>query len=272
VGPGGQSALYYSNRLFQLPLAIFGISLAQAVLPTFSSQMVKGDIEGFKKTFSVSLRTLSMIVMPASVGLVVLSRPIVRIVFEHGHFDAYSTRITSSALFFYGLGLLSCSFVKIFVNAFYAMQDTRTPVRTMGAAVALNVVFCFLLMKPFGIGGLTLASSLSATVNVWMLYRALSRRVGHLDEPAILRSLSKIAAASALMGLFAWGFDAWVLSTEAASAAPRAVQALLLAGGITTAVLLYCVFALAFRVEEAKKFYEKIFHPRLPQGADRGAS
>src|SRR3990167_948626 len=124
VGAGGQSALYYSNRFFQLPLAIFGLSLAQAILPTFSSQMIRQDIQGFKETFSLAVRSLALVVLPASVGLVVLAKPIIRIVFQHGRFDAYSTQVTSSALFFYAFGLLSCCLIKILVNAFYSMQDT----------------------------------------------------------------------------------------------------------------------------------------------------
>jgi len=100
VGAGGQSALYYSNRLFQLPLAIFGVALAQAILPTFATQIVQGDMKKFKETLSLALRSLMLVVLPASVGLVVLARPIVRIIFEHGHFNAYSTAITANALFF----------------------------------------------------------------------------------------------------------------------------------------------------------------------------
>ncbi len=250
VGPGAQSALYYSNRLFQLPLAIFGISLAQALLPAFSTQAVRQDVEGFKRTFSMALRGLGLAALPAAVGLGVLARPIVRIIFEHGRFDAASTRITSSALFFYAFGLLSCCFIKVLVNAFYAMQDTRTPVRTMGVSVGLNVALSLMLMGPMGIGGLTLASSVSATFNAALLYRALRRRVGPLGGRRILGSLARVGGASAAMGFCAWIWDVRVLTAHAG--AGRLVEGGLLAAGIALSVLAYLVFVFLLKVEEAR--------------------
>jgi len=252
VGAGGQSALYYSNRFFQLPLAIFGLSLAQAILPTFSTQMIQKDFRGFKETFSLAVRSLMLIVLPASVGLIVLSESIIRIVFQHGRFDAYSTQITSSALFFYSFGLLSCCLIKILANAFYAMQDTRTPVKTMTLSVGLNVIFCLLLMRPLGIGGLTLASTLSATVNMGLLYSRLRTRVGPIDERRILTSFFKITLASLLMGVAAFFYDHFILQTH--GGASRLVQASYLGLGIGLSALVYFLLTWLLRIEEIKKF------------------
>lgn len=237
VGPGGQSALYYSNRLFQLPLALFGLSLAQAILPTFSAQVVDGRTPEMKRTLVFALRVLAMLVVPAAAGLIVLAGPIVRIIFERGEFDAYSTDITSRALFFYAWGLLSCCAVKIFVNAFYAMQDTRTPVRTMGLCVLLNVPLSFVLMRSLGIGGLTLASSLTATLNVVLLYRSLSRRIGGLDKSALWDAawktiLSGAAMAAVVHVLMGWGLERLPQGSVA-------VQATLLAGVIAAGAVVY---------------------------------
>lgn len=244
VGAGGQSALYYSNRLFQLPLAIFGIALAQALLPTFSAQRVREDRDGFRETFSSSVCSLMFVVMPASAGLLVLSRPIVRTLLEHGEFNAYSTAITSSALFFYSFGLLSCCLIKILVNAFYAMQDTRTPVRTMLVSVALNIALSLWLMRPLGIGGLALASTLSATLNGVLLYLVLRRRAGPFDERRMALAFLKTFAASAVMALAAWAFDGFVLARFRDSA--RFLQWAVLAGGIAASAAVYFVTAHAF--------------------------
>lgn len=252
VGPGGQSALYYSNRLFQLPLAIFGVSLAQALLPTFSAQMVQGDRAAFKKTFSVAVRTLMIFVLPASVGLIVLCRHIVRIIFEHGKFNAYSTDITSNALFFYGFGLLSCCLIKVLVNSFYAMHDTRTPLKTMLVAVSLNVCLSLIFMRFLKIGGLALASSISATVNVVSLYRHLRKRVGTLDEARIFASFCRVAAAAAVMGAVAWFYGRAVL--EPHEGTRRLAQGGLLFGGIVLSAVVYFASIILFRVEEARKF------------------
>ncbi|MBI4433025.1 MAG: murein biosynthesis integral membrane protein MurJ [Candidatus Omnitrophica bacterium] len=251
VGPGGQSALYYSNRLFQLPLAIFGLSLAQALLPAFSSQVVNGQTREMKETLSVALTSLGAVIIPASVGLIVWTEPIVRIIFEHGRFDAHSTSITSSALFFYAFGLLSCCFVKIFANAFYAMQDTRTPVKIMAVAVLMNVVLSLLFMRSLGIGGLTLASTLSATANAVLLYHALRKKIGAIDEKGIALALGKILAASIAMGAICVGYDHAVLQNHLSDS--RLWQSFYLASGLVTAVLVYVAAALAVKSEEVKK-------------------
>ena len=253
VGAGGQSALYYSNRLFQLPLAVLGLSPAQAVLPTFSTQAAKGDMEAFKKTVSMAIRSILFVILPASVGLVVLSEPIVRIIFEHGKFDAYSTSITSSALFYYSFGLLSCAMIKIFANAFYALQDTRTPVKIMLFSVSLNVVLSLLFMFPMKIGGLTFASSISATANMGLLYHFLIRRIGVLDEKRIVDGLVKVLIASTLMAIFTWGYRHWVISAFLHSS--RLAQGGILLLGIAIAILIYFASTLLLRLEEARKIF-----------------
>lgn len=237
VGPGGQSALYYSNRLFQLPLAIFAIAMAQAALPTFSSQMLRGEHDRFRRTFSMALGTVLFVVLPAGVGLAFLAKPIVRILFERGQFDAYSTQITSQALFFYAFGLASCSLIKLFVNVFYAMQDTRTPVRTMALSVVLNVCLSLILMRHLGIGGLALSSSISATVNLLLLAFHLRRRFGPFLEPGFWKERLPSVAASALMGAAGWAFAQAVL--EPARNQPHAFQAGWLAAGIFLLAGLY---------------------------------
>jgi putative peptidoglycan lipid II flippase len=251
VGAGGQSALYYSNRLFQLPLAIFGISLAQAVLPTFSSQMVAQDLEGFKKTFSLTVRTVIFTVLPASVGLIVLCEPIVRIIFQHGQFDEYSTRITSAALFFYGFGLLSCCLIKILVNSFYAMQDTRTPVKVMVFSVLANVLMSLFFMRVFKIAGLALASSLSATMNMGALYYLLRKKLGPIDEERIFVSFIRMLCAAVLMGLFT-AFFARVALIDTPGLS-RIGQGAALLSGIFVSILIYFGLCLLFKVEEAKR-------------------
>ncbi|MGH7197237.1 MAG: murein biosynthesis integral membrane protein MurJ, partial [Candidatus Omnitrophota bacterium] len=261
VGAGGQSALYYSNRLFQLPLAIFGVAMAQALLPTFSAQMAREDMKGFKETFSFAIRSLMGVVLPASVGLIVLSGPIVRIIFERGKFDAHSTAITSSALYFYGFGLLSCCFIKIFVNAFYAMHDTKTPVKITFVSLALNIVFCLILMRPLKIGGLALASSLSATANMALLYLALRKRVGELDEARIATAFLKMAFAAVLMGFAALAYNEFVL--EAQFASRRLVQAACLLGGILLSILFYLGLAFLLKIEETRALFS--WRPRSPR-------
>jgi putative peptidoglycan lipid II flippase len=257
VGLGGQSALYYSNRLFQLPLAMLGIALAQAALPTFSTQVVRGEIESFKETFSFAVRSLVLTVLPASVGLAVLAEPIIRILFQHGRFDGYSTAITSSALFFYAFGLLSCALIKILVNAFYAFHDTRTPVKVMGVCLILNIALSLILMRFLKVGGLALASSVSATVNAAMLYRQLRKKVGALDESRILKTFLKALVGSLVMGLAASVYHRHVLQPLLLGS--RLSQTLFLFAGVGWSAAVYGTAIWILKTEEVKRLWPRNF-------------
>jgi putative peptidoglycan lipid II flippase len=211
VGAGGVAALYFSNRLVQLPLAVFGISLATAALPRMSKEASLKDIEGLKRTISFSLRAVFTVMLPATAGLMILSRPIVRILFQRGEFTAYSSSITSTALFFYCFGLFAYAGIKILVSTFYSMGDTRTPVKTAAAALMVNVVLNLILMWPLGLGGLALATSVAAFSNFIMLYRTLRLRIGDIGTAGIAVSFSKVLVASAIMGTFTYFISEKVL-------------------------------------------------------------
>ncbi|MFQ5952581.1 MAG: murein biosynthesis integral membrane protein MurJ [Candidatus Omnitrophota bacterium] len=201
VGKGGVAALYYSNRLVQLPLAVFGISLATAALPRMSKEVAEKDIDKLKSTVSFSLKTVFAIMVPASIGLMILAGPIVRILFQRGEFTIYSTAITSSALFFYAFGLFAYAGIKILVSTYYSMGDTKTPVKTAAVSLFVNLVFNLILMWPLKIGGLALATSIAATCNFVILYVLLVRRIGDVGTASIVASFGRICGASVLMGI-----------------------------------------------------------------------
>lgn len=201
VGAGAVAALYYANRLFQFPLAIVGTALAQASLPMLSSQALETSRARLKASVA-SLITLTLaLAIPSTVGLIVLGETIVRVLFERGEFSAYSTAITTQALVWYSLGLAAYMTAKILTNTCYALQDTRTPVRTAVVALVVNIVLNVTLMRVMGIGGLALATSLASACNVALLWRALSRTLGPLDGAAIWASTRRVFAAAAAMGV-----------------------------------------------------------------------
>ncbi|MFA5146214.1 MAG: murein biosynthesis integral membrane protein MurJ [Candidatus Omnitrophota bacterium] len=201
VGTGGVAALYYANRLVQFPLAIFGLAMAQAALPRMSQEFALGDIDRMKETLSFSLRSVFFIMIPASFGLAILGTPIIRILFERGEFTSYSTAITQDALFFYSFGLCAYGGVKLLVSCFYSMHDTMTPVKTAFASVILNVILNLILMWPLKLGGVALATSISATFNFLCLYIILKRRIGALGTRAITDSFVRVLASSVAMGM-----------------------------------------------------------------------
>ena len=200
VGAGGVAALYYANRLIQFPLAIFGLALAQAALPKLSQEFSMNDIPRMKDTLSFSLRTTFFIMIPAGFGLAILGMPIIRMLFQRGEFNEYSAYITQSALFFYSFGLFSYSGVKLLVTCFYSMHDTVTPVKTAFIAVLINIVLILIFMWPLKIGGIALATSISATFNFIALYVLLRKRLGTLHTKEVLDSFMRILLASIVMG------------------------------------------------------------------------
>jgi putative peptidoglycan lipid II flippase len=201
VGPGGVAALYYSNRLIQFPLAIFGLALAQAALPKMSHEFSIDDMPKLKKTLSFSLRITFLIMIPASVGLAILGVPIVKMLFQRGEFTSDSTAITNSALFFYVFGLCAYGGIKLLVACFYSMRDTKTPVKTALASVILNVILNLILMWPMKLGGLALATSISATVNFLILYFILNKRIGDLGTKEIVDSFLRVLLSGVIMGI-----------------------------------------------------------------------
>jgi putative peptidoglycan lipid II flippase len=201
VGDGAVAALYYANRVWQLPLAIFGIALAQAVLPMMSRHVALNEMEKLKSTLLFSLNVLFFILIPSTVGLVVLRTPIVKVLFQRGAFTAYSTGITSTALLFYAVGLVACGGIKVLVNTFYSMHDTMTPVKTALVALVLNVILNVALMFPLKLGGLALATSIAAVFNFIALYVLLGRRLGDFGTKFVIDTFLKVTLASAVMGM-----------------------------------------------------------------------
>ena len=203
VGEGGVAALYFANRLIQLPFAVFGISLAQASLPTLSAQAARKDFETFRRTCLFALRSAWFIMLPSTVGLWVLAGPIVRLLFQHGQFDTYSTASTAGVLRWYTLGLMWYASGRLCVNAFYALQETWVPVRTAAVALLTNLVLNIILMFPMRLNGLALATSVSSMTNCLQLFVLLQRRVGAFDRRALLSSLARMGAAALAMAVCA---------------------------------------------------------------------
>jgi putative peptidoglycan lipid II flippase len=198
---GSISYLYYADRLVQFPLGIFAQAAATAVLPSLSRQASEGDRSGMGETFGHAMSLVLFITIPAMVGLIVLRVPIVALLFKRGAFDLEATRLTSDALLYYVLGLWAFSAVRIVVSTLYAMQDTRTPVKTATIAIAANILFGIALMGPMKHCGLALATSLSSMVNLMLLVIVLRKKLGVIRWRPIFYNCSKALFASGIMAL-----------------------------------------------------------------------
>ncbi len=199
--PGGSiSYLYYGNRLVQLPLGIFAVALAVALLPTLSSQAAKGDLKELVQTVGFSIRLILFVTIPATIGLIILREPIVNTLWERGEFTSSTTEGTAIALLYYSIGLCAYSGIKIIAPAFYSLQDTKTPAKIGIYSMILNMVLNLVLMGPLQHGGLALATSLAALFNAALLIHHLRKRLGLMGGRKILLSTFKMSAAAMAMG------------------------------------------------------------------------
>jgi putative peptidoglycan lipid II flippase len=214
LAEGSVSWLYYADRLVQFPLGVFAIAISTAALPSLSIQAAKEDLNEFQDTLSYSLRLVFFITLPCVVGLIVLGDPIVRVLFERGAFDIHSTLMTNKALFFYSLGLLAFSGIRVMVSAFYALQDTKTPVKVAIVAVVANLIFSLTFMGPLKHAGLALALSLASSLQFCLLVFFLKRKVAIGQLRPILVSASKSALAAAAMGAGIYCLHSRWLSTH----------------------------------------------------------
>ena len=242
---GSVSYLYYADRVVELPLGVFAIAVGTAALPSLSGQVAQGLTEEFKRTISFSLRLILFVTIPATVALIVLREPIISVLFQRGHFGADATALTAQALLYYALGLWAFSTIRVIVSAFYALQDTKLPMRAAAVALVVNVAASVILMIPLRHGGLALATSIASAANVAILAVVLRRRIGPFLGSAFLPSLGRTAAASAVMAGcigIVWFLLPW--NAEAAIGGRLAALAAYIGGGgiafATAAYLVRC--------------------------------
>lgn len=201
LAEGSVSWLYYADRIVQFPLGVFAIAISTAALPSLSTQAAKRDLRDFGDTLSHSLRLVLFIILPSMVGLIILGEPIIQILLERGAFDADSTRMTNQALFFYTLGLWAFSGTRILVAAFYALQDTKTPVKVAFVGFLAYVILGLVLMGPFRHGGLALALSLASALHFLLLILLLKRKVAAVILRPVLTAAVRCSLAAAVMGV-----------------------------------------------------------------------
>jgi putative peptidoglycan lipid II flippase len=251
---GSVTALYYSNRVMQLPLALFGIALSQVSLPAMSASVIRGDMTAVKETLNFALRLTLFMIIPATAGLLFLGRPIIEVLFQRGKFLSAATTLTNTALFYFSLGLFAYASVKILASAFYAFQNTRVPVIIAGFCVIVNIVLNLLLMRPMGVGGLALATAVASWVNAGVLYIMLRKKLGALGGFRIFVTTVKALIASMGMVLFCH-----LVFTSYTTQIPLV---LLLTIAIAGGAVVYLAGAWLLRMEEWDPFWAQMARRR----------
>lgn len=253
---GAQGWLSYSFRLMQFPIGIFGVAMGTAAIPVLSRLASEGKTKDFRDTLSSSINLVFLMTVPAACGLIVLGEPIVRLIYEHGKFDATATSMTAQALAGYSIGLVGYAAIKVLSPAFYAMNDAKTPMIIAIASIAVNAVGCYYFREwlsnygvtpetPYGYAhvGVALATSLVALVNFGALVWFMRRKIHRLNGRVIVGSFLRIAAAAAVMSVACYASYYYLYAyLGSATLFYRAVEAFvpIALGGI--------VFALAARL------------------------
>ena len=201
---GPVSWLSYAFRFMQFPIGVFGVAIATAALPPLSRSTTNPDYVEFRQTLAHSLALVFLLCIPSAIGLAVLGRPIVALVFEHGKFTSFDTLQTANALAAYSIGLTGYAAVKVLSPAFYALNDARTPMLISLGSIAINFVMNSLLVGPFGHVGLAFSTSTVALVNFLMLALLMRRRLGRLGGRQLALTVSRVSAASLAMAATAW--------------------------------------------------------------------
>lgn len=252
LAEGSIAALNYSFRLMQLPLGIFVVAVSTAIFPTLAAQAIKGERGQMGSTMMKGLTLVTLIAIPAAVGLMVLAEPVVKLLFERGAFDREATVMTANALIFFSLGMFAQAANLVITRAYYAVNDVRTPVVMSLISVAVNITLSFLFIGPLAHGGLALANSLAATVNTVLLYLYLGRHLPNLPQERFFKSLAKIAATSAAMGWLV--VKAFSLLPVLWPAVPQAIQ---VGVAIGFGGLCYGALILLFKEDEAWELVKK---------------
>lgn len=247
------SALRAAQRLMQLPITLFGITVGIAFFPTMTQLAAREEIADFKDTVMMGLRTVLFVTIPASFGLAALSVPVIRFMYEFrsGAFTADDTAETAYAMVFYTIGIFAYAAIHTLSRAFYALKDTKKPVTVAVLSIVVNVLLSILLVRYMAQGGLALAYSIAGIFNMVVLIVLLNCKVGDIGTAALWRSLGKTTLISAVMGAIVWWLahlaEVWLPLDN------KLVQLLELGLIIAVGIAVYAALALLCKMPEAEQ-------------------
>lgn len=261
LGPGVLSALKLAQRIMNLPIGIFAVSIGTVLFPTLTVLSAKGEWGLFKRSTSLGLRAIFFLTLPATLGLMAIGENAVTLLFQHGNFTPAMTWLTSQALFYYTIGISAYSAVQVLDRSFYALKDTVSPVVAAVISIALNIALSIWLVGSMGFQGLALAYSLAGIANLVLLLMGLRFKLGQIGGKTILVSLGKSCAAALVMYLGVRLVMHWLVGAMPYMTATNLAWSL--AASITAGALLYGVISLGFNTEEGRLVLS-IIRVRMP--------
>ena len=196
---GSISWLYYSDRLMEFPLGVFGVALATVILPNLSEKHAQGDTHYFSQMMDWALKWVFLISIPAALGLMLLAGPMLSTIFQHGEFTPYHVEMSGKSLLAYAIGVPGFIVIKVLASGYFSRQDTKTPVKIGVVAMFSNIALNLLLIGPLAHAGLALATSIAAFINAGLLFYFLRKGQFYLPENDWLVFIGRIILASSVM-------------------------------------------------------------------------
>ncbi len=252
LAEGTIASLNYANKLMGLPVGIFVAAIVSAIYPNLSEFAVKNDKESLIKTMQKGLGMISLIIIPAVVGLIILRLPIIRIIFEHGEFTYADSLATSWALLFFCLGMIPLGVNMVLARGYYALNDVKTPVVVGFISILINIVLSFFLYKSmsYGGGGLAFANTIASLVYMIILYIILKKKLPGWRDKVILSSFIRTLFASLCMGVVV--IVIWQVGSKIFTNPGVLLMTALVFVSIAIGCLFYLFFAWLFKVQELR--------------------
>lgn len=254
LAEGSLSWLNYAFRLFWFPVGLFGVALSTATMPVISRYAALKDMDKLKETYTSSLTLAFCLTIPATAGLIFLAEPIIRLIFQYGRFDAYSTVKTAEALTFYAVGLFAYASVKIMVPIFYALDDTKYPVMGSFLTMAANIVIILLTIEQMEHRALAFSISCAMAGNFIFLSTMLYRKLGGYSLPYLVGGFAKVLAATIGMVMWLYFLNQWLGDVMQQG---RVWDIGRLAVSILSSAILYGILLYALKLRELTVIVEK---------------
>ncbi|WP_343003410.1 murein biosynthesis integral membrane protein MurJ [Clostridium sp. 2218st1_F5_2218SCRN_220325] len=248
---GSISALNYANRLNGFVMALFITSIGAVIYPILSQLSAEENKEKFIKSVVKCINTIILLVIPISIGAIILSTPIVKLLFQRGEFDERATSMTAIALTMYSIGMVAFGLRDILGKVFYSLKDTKTPMINGVIAVCMNIILNIILVEYLHLAGLALATSISAIICILMLFKSLKKKIGYFGQDMILKTTVKSIISSLIMGIII-NFVYNVLSKLMGSG--LIIEMILLLITVVIGVIVYAIVIILFKVEEINEF------------------
>ena len=253
-GEGWVAAYTYAFVFFQLPHGLIAVSFMTTFVPELADAANGRDWASYRQRLSLGIRLMTTLILPASVGYILLSRPLVSVLLQRSNFSAANAALTAEVLASFAFGLVGFSVYLFALRGFYALRDTRTPFLLNVVENILQIAVAFALVGPFEVQGLALAFAFSYTVSAVLGLVVLGRRVGGIDGRRLTGSLARLSVASAVMGVAVWA----VTRTVGDASGGEAV--LQVAVAVVVGVTVYALALLLLRAEEFGGLRTRLLH------------